>query len=263
MSKLIKKPWAKAARCLPNELCRFAIFSLGTSKQREIWDLDNPLNVVRIDGEETKLELTYAGKELRQDDLDVYLELLHYARDADISKELSFKRADLMKSLGQPQQSFYYDRLLSSMRRLSNANIEGLITRKSNGVVIHHRFNFNLVDSFQYKEFNGEMARQWKYRLPPELIEFFTENGFARIDHKRRQALKNNQIAKWLQMYFASHRKNNTYAIKVETLMELCGSNSHNIRSFRQKVAIALKLLKATGIADAYIDKETDRIMRK
>ncbi|MCC8382097.1 plasmid replication initiator TrfA [Xenorhabdus sp. PB30.3] len=128
---------------------------------------------------------------------------------------------------------------------------------------MQHRFNFNLVDSFEYKDMNGVMARFWHYRLPIELVKFFSSSGFARIELKRRQALMNNHIAKWLQLYFSSHKANNKYAVSVETVMRNCGSKAIDLKTFRQKLKISLKLLKATGIVDAYIDKDSDRIFRK
>ena len=208
------------------------------------------------------MELVYVGPELRQDDLDVYLELLHWARDKSLNGTLKFKRAELMRALGWSRTPFYYDKLLQCMRRLSQANIEGLITRRDNQEIVHHRFNFNLVDAFEYKDIDGRMARFWHYRLPGELVKFFTSSGYARIEQSHRSALRNNHIAKWLQLYFASHKVNNKYAISVETLMCHCGSKASDIKTFRQKLKAALKLLKATGIADAYIDKESDRIFR-
>ncbi|UTZ35070.1 hypothetical protein HB762_27795 (plasmid) [Vibrio campbellii] len=259
--KLIEKPWAKAVRCLPNELARYALFTVGTSQERRYYT--KPVLLGLIDGSHTPMELQFVGPELRQDDLDVFLELLHYARDADLSGKLKFKRAELMKSLGWARTPFYYERLLQCMRRLSQSNLEGLITRRDNGDLIQHRFNFNLVDSFEYKDVNGAMARFWHYRLPVELVKFFTASGFARIDLKRRQALKNNHIAKWLQFYFASHKANNKYAVSVEKVMHSCGSKASDLKTFRQKLKAALKLLKATGIVDAYIDKDSDRILRK
>lgn len=258
---LTDEPWAKGCRCLPNELCRYQIFSVGTSKARQSWDIDEPLEVVRQDGSSTELELFYAGKELRQDDLDVYLELLHNARTKDLLKPMTFNRADFMSELGYKQTSFYYKKLLDCMRRLSAANIEGVITRTNGEDTLVQRFNFNLVDSFQYKEQNGNMAREWVYRLPIEIMAFFLGNGFSRVDVKRRRALGNNQIAKWLQMYFATHRINNKYAIKVEAVRELCGSSSQQMFKFRQQLNKAFKLLKSLGIADAYI--EDGRICRR
>ncbi|CCO46678.1 Trans replication factor TrfA1 [Vibrio nigripulchritudo SOn1] len=258
---LIDKPWAKAVRCLPNELARYALFTVGTSQERRYYT--KPILLGLIDGSHTPMELQFVGPELRQDDLDVYLELLHYARNSDLSGALKFKRADLMKSLGWARTPFYYKRLLECMRRLSQSNIEGLITRREEGDLIQHRFNFNLVDSFEYKDVNGNMARYWNYRLPVELVKFFTSSGFARIDIKSRQALRNNHIAKWLQFYFSSHKANNKYAVSVEKVMYSCGSKASDLKTFRQKLKAALKLLKATGIVDAYIDKESDRILRK
>ncbi|WFQ78173.1 plasmid replication initiator TrfA (plasmid) [Xenorhabdus sp. SF857] len=258
--KLIEKPWAKAVRCLPNELARYALFTVGTSKERNCYT--KPILLARIDGSNSPMELQFIGTELRQDDLDVFLELLHYARDSDLSGQQVFKRSELMKSLGWSRTPFYYDRLLQCMRRLSQANLEGLITRSDGVNLVQHRFNFNLVDSFEYKDANGTMARFWHYRLPVELVKFFASSGFARIELKHRQALMNNHIAKWLQFYFSSHKKNNKYAVFVETIMRSCGSKSHDLKTFRQKLKASLKLLKASGIIDAYIDKSSDRVFR-
>ncbi|EHU8077633.1 TPA: plasmid replication initiator TrfA [Vibrio cholerae] len=259
--KLVDSPWAKAVRCLPNELARYALFTVGTSQERQYYT--KPILLGMIDGSSAPMELMFVGAELRQDDLDVYLELLHYARASDLSSTQTFKRSELMKALGWSRTPFYYERLLTCMRRLSQANIEGLITRRNGNDLIQHRFNFNLIDSFEYKEVNGAMARFWHYRLPVELVKFFTSSGFARVDLKRRQALKNNHIAKWLQFYFASHKANNKYALSVEKVMYSCGSKASDLKTFRQKLKVALKLLKAAGIVDAYIDKESDRVLRK
>ena len=259
---LTDRPWAKRVRCVPNELVRYALFSIGTTTARQQYQCQE---LARIDEGLYPLRLTFTGIELRQDDLDVYLALLHVARDRSIDRPVSVKRSDLLKILEWGSNSFYYKRLLECMRRLKSATLEGVISRKYKEAgemrVRCTRFSFSLLDRWKHMGDNGKVSRTWEYQLPVELIDFFAGHGFTRIDWEARKALGNSHIAKWLQIYFASHKKDNRYAISVARLQSLCGSKDNSLPAFRQSVDKALKLLASHGVIQAKIDPESDRIL--
>lgn len=253
--RLLNKPWAKKVRCIPNEFIRCLMFSVCQNKARSIYEKKT---ILESKPENQPTKINYTGPELRQDDLDVFLELLHYARDKDISVILEIKRSELLNALGWPKKMHYYKKLDACLRRLLNANINGFITRKKyDGVNDKYHFNLNLIESLECEP----SSRLICYRLPIGLEVFYQSSCYTRITIEYRRFLKS-PIAKWMHLYHRSHQKNNKYAMSIETAMKICGSKAKCVKTFRQslnKILADLKLIKI----DLYIDKDSDRLKHK
>jgi len=58
------------------------------------------------------------------------------------------------------------------------------------------------------------------------------------IDWDQRLAHKGKDLARWLQLYIASHAK--PYPVKVATLRDLSGSRTKALKNFRGKLRLAL-----------------------
>ncbi|MUI29080.1 plasmid replication initiator TrfA, partial [Enterobacter cloacae] len=52
--------------------------------------------IASVDG----VEISFSGEELRQDDADVFLEVLHLARDTQLNEKVEFTGYSVLKSLG-------------------------------------------------------------------------------------------------------------------------------------------------------------------
>ncbi|WP_305417902.1 plasmid replication initiator TrfA [Photobacterium leiognathi] len=254
-TSLLNKPWAKNVRCIPNEFIRCPMFSVCQNKARSNY---KNKTILESKPENQPTKINYTGRVLRQDDLDVFLELLHYARDKDISVMLEIKRSKLLNALGWPQKTHYYKKLDACLRRLLNANIDGFITRKNyDGVNEKYDFNFNLIESLECEH----SSRLICYRLPIGLEVFYQSSCYTRIKIEHRRVLKSN-IAKWMHLYHRSHQKNNKYAMSIETAMKICGSKAKSVKTFRQSLNKNLDCLKSFNI-DLYIDKDSDRLKYK
>ena len=81
-------------------------------------------------------------------------------------------------------------------------------------------------------------APHWIYRLDPDLRALYGDMTHTLIDWDQRLALKGKDLARWLQLYIASHAK--PYPVKVATLRDLSGSRTKALKNFRGKLRLAL-----------------------
>jgi len=68
------------------------------------------------------------------------------------------------------------------------------------------------------------------YRLDPALRALYGDMTHTLIDWDQRLALKGKDLARWLQLYIASHAK--PYPVKVVTLRDLSGSRAKALKNF-------------------------------
>ncbi len=87
--------WPSNVRGMPNSLARSALFNVNKpSAPREFYRSGK--EIASVNGTTIKLE----GEELRQDDADVFLEVLHLARDTQLSERVEFTGYAMLKLLG-------------------------------------------------------------------------------------------------------------------------------------------------------------------
>ena len=81
--------------------------------------------------------------------------------------------------------------------------------------------------------------------------------GHTYIDLEQRQALGQNNLAKWLHGFYSSHA--DPFGYKAETLQRLCGSTVERLGDFRKLLSKALdKLVEVGAIIRWRIDNGTD-----
>ena len=90
-----------------------------------------------------------------------------------------------------------------------------------------------------------EKSRHWIYRLDPDLCSLYSEMSHTLVDWEQRLALKGKDLARWLQLYLASHAR--PFPVKVATLRELSGSRAKALKNFRGKLRLALDDLVSNG----------------
>jgi hypothetical protein len=242
--KIIQLPlWENQVRGLPNPLARSALFSVARQNEPRQHLKERPITSVK------GVEIFYTGEELRQDDEDVFLNLVHLARSQPLGHEVSFTAYSMLKSMGWPTSSPSYERLRLCILRLTANAVEIRFDAGSG----KRGYGGTLVQEFTFKD---ETDRQWKVRLNPKLITLFAADAYTQLDWRQRLKLRS-PLAKWLHGFYFTHRE--PFGYKVETLKGLCGSSAQQLYHFRNGLKKALELLVEQGFLRSWkIDSVTD-----
>ncbi len=242
--KIVQLPiWRDDRRGMPNDLVRSALFTIGNSRQKRVFRKDT---VIAALGE---VEITYTGEELRQDDEDVFLQLVHLARLAPLGETVEFTAHAMLKALRWSTDSRAYQRLRDSINRLAATGLS--VSNDENG------YNGSLVRDFEWKQTNGASSRAWKVRLEPRIVALFGHVTYTQIDWEQRLKLGN--LAKWLHSFYYTHA--NPYALKVRTIHALSGSTTRDLSKFRQILRAALDELANVGFLENWrIERRTDLV---
>lgn len=242
--KLYQLPmWPDARRGIPNALVRGALFTVGNCRHQRLYRKNT---VIAVLGD---AEINYTGEELRQDDEDVFLQLVHFARLSPLGTEMEFTGHSLLKTLGWPTNSRSYDRLRNTITRLSATGLE--VRGESHG------YSGSLIRDFLWKEPDGRCSRVWKVRLEPRIVALFGHMIYTQLDWNQRLRLGN--LAKWLHSFYYTHA--NPFPLKVETIHRLCGSSTQSLPKFRQLLKRALDELIEVGFFECWeLDNRTQLI---
>lgn len=174
----------------------------------------------------SNMSIIYTGELLDQQDLDVYLAVLHEASSQPMGNEIALTARQLMVVQRKGDGGRVYANLHTSIARLASATV----TIDQGGI----RFTGSLIASAK-RQCVGE---EWRVRLDQNLVNLFAPGGFSSINLLIRSELHGKPLAKWLDAYFCSQPHG--HALKVETVMKLCGSSCAATRSFRQTLAKAM-----------------------
>lgn len=217
--------WAETVRGVPNTLLRTALFTI--SKGRGVFK-GRELLASTID-----IELRFKGERFNQTDLDVWEMLLHFARLQPLGSKVQFSAYSLLRALGRSTGTTQYEQLKDEISRLQGGVIE--ISWKKE----KRTFSGQLVGS----AYRDDVTQQYVVILNEKLLRLY-DDGFTYVDWTQRQVLKSN-LTKWLHGFYASHAA--TYPYKVETLRELCGSDTKQLRNFRRMLRAAMDDLVVVG----------------
>lgn len=108
--------WAEALRCLPNEIAHSALFNAKNRRQPREY-LENCEIAVIGDG-----RITFTGRELRQDDETVWLQLVHLAKERPLGNLVEFTPYSLCKAIGWSIDGRSYKRLCYRPRCTDQVN---------------------------------------------------------------------------------------------------------------------------------------------
>lgn len=227
--------WPERVRGLPNAFARSALFTVGAiNHQRSTFKKQK---IAAVGG----IEILYSGEELRQDDEDVFLQIVHLARRTPIGDYVEFTAHQLLVALGWNRNSRSYARLKDCIDRLS-AN--GVTVQFDNG---RSGYSGSLFRKFVWETSQTD-GRRWRIWLEKEIISLFGADTYTQIDWEQRLSL--GPLAKWLHSFYFTHRE--PFGYKVETLKKLCGSEAKQLYHFRQRLILALEELKITGFLEDY-----------
>ena len=231
-AKVIQLPlWPEPKRGAPNAVLRGALFAAIQGKTRHS-GLSEQL-IATQDG----VTIRYTGGQLDQADLDVWEQALHLVRTQALGTECHFTEKGFLKALGRQTGKSDRTWLRSAISRLTAATVE-----ISNGRLT---YGGSLV-SFSRDEDTGHTVLE----INPKLARFFSPTRWTQIDWEQRQRLRGKPLALWLHGFYASHAT--PHPLSVAYLHKLSGSQTKQLRNFKQALARALQDLEAVGAVKSF-----------
>ncbi len=244
--------WADNLRQVPNALIRCGLFTVGNNKQeRKVWRAAHPALIESYGS----MSVNYFGEELRQDDLDVLLEMLQVARGQNVEDALHIRPIHFINDMNWSKNSASYERLRTCIKRLQGGvmtiivylNKERTETLTYNGSLI--------VDSYLYENEDKRVNDRWKVSLNPKLMKFFDVNAFTRINWFHRMEISS-PLGKFLHSFFASH--NGNFPIHWRKIMMISGYRAKSASAERKFKSDVLKYLGKMKQIGAILDFEID-----
>lgn len=224
--------WSERLRAAPNALLRSALFGV-VKRGRRKYVKGMPLPAAG------DLSITYTGERLDQADLDIYLQIVHYARLRTVRDVLAFPARRLLReigrSTGKSDYAWLHDRLVA---------LSACATVIHEGSTGRNLITGSLIRDTGYDPKTGEFM----CLLNPYLRVLFDD--YTLLDWDDRLALGAKQLAKWLQAFYATHAV--PYAMKVSTLRQLCGSEIADPKHFRSDLKKALDELRTRRLIQAW-----------
>ena len=222
-AKIIQFPlFPEATRPVSNDMARSALFSCVQGKDR-IFIKDALLATV------ADREIRFDGEQLNQDDHDLLMQMVFMAQHKPLGSWVMVPSYAILQALGRQIGGKQYRELRADILRLARAMV---IIR--NTETKREMFGHRLIAKAEL----DEKTRHWIYRLDPDLRELYGDITHTLIDWDQRLALKGKDLARWLQLYLASHAR--PFPVKVATLRDLSGSRAKALKHFRSKLRTAL-----------------------
>jgi len=222
-AKIIQFPlFPEATRPVSNDMARSALFSCVQGKDRRF--IKDTLLATVADK-----EIRFTGEQLNQDDHDLLMQMVFLAQHKPLGSWVMVPAYGMLQALGRQIGGKQYRELRADIARLTAAMVIIRNTETKREVFGHHLIA---------KAEQDEQTRHWMYRLDPDLRALYGDMTHTLIDWDQRLALKGKDLARWLQLYIASHAK--PYPVKVATLRDLSGSRAKALKNFRGKLRLAL-----------------------
>lgn len=245
-AKVIQFPlFPHETRPVSNNMARSALFSCVQGKDRQM--LEDALLAAQ-DGQ----EIRFTGRQLNQDDHDLLMQLVQMGSHKPLGEYTTVPAYAILKALGRKTGGRDHQLLRADIVRLFAASVSLRDTKRKVEYLGH------LIEEAA----QDETSRYWTFKFNPKLRPFYDDKTYTLIDWEQRKQLKGKDLARWLQLYIASHAA--PFPVSVEYLREKSGSQTAELRKFRQLLRRALNVLTANGDIEAWqIDKydlvRTDR----
>jgi TrfA protein len=240
-AKLIQFPLFPAeTRPVSNDMARSALFSCVQGVDRHVFH-----NAVLATVGDVKIEFT--GQQWNQDDHDVLMQLVFMARDKPLGQFVVVSAYAILKGLGRKHGGHEHEQLRQEIERLT----KGSVTLRSKEI----NYTGHLID----ESLQDLRTRHWVYRFNINMRAFFGLDNYTLIDWERRKNLKRKDLARWLQLYLATHAK--PFPVSVEYLRQKSGSQAAALREFRRMLKRALgELVVNEDIKDWRIERPNDLV---
>ncbi len=246
--------WHDQARGIPNLCLRSALFGVIQRGRRKAVKGEM---VAAVKG----LAIRYTGWRLDQGDFDVLAHALHLMSRhqqemGPPGSHLPFSAKGFLRGIGRVTGKSGREWLKDSFRRLTATAVEIKIDIPDGIARGSYTYAGSLIDEFYY----NERDQTYFLKINPKLAKIF-DAGWTQLQWQQRLNLKTD-LAKWLHGFYASHR--NPYPIKVDTLMQLCGSECNRLVDFRRSLRMAMnELLHTEVLASWKIDQEDKVYVQK
>jgi hypothetical protein len=229
-------------RPVSNDVARSALFSCVQGKDRQT--VKDAL-IATVEG----VQIRFTGERFNQDDHDVLMQLVHIASHKPLGEFVTVPAHALLKLLGRKTGGKDHQQLRADITRLIAATVSLRNTRTRVEYIGH------LVE----KAVQDEESRYWIFKLNPDVRALYGNANHTLIDWEQRKNLKGKDLARWLQLYIASHAA--PFPVKVATLRDLSGSKAAELKHFREALRRAFADLTTNGdIAGWEIDPATDLV---
>ena len=236
-AQVIQLPlWPEAKRGAPNAVLRGALFA-AVHKDRRYMDRE-------LLASQRGITIRFTGKQLDQADLDVWEQTLHLARTQALGTRCRFTEKGFLKALGRQSGKSGRDWLRSAFARLGASLVEISDGRRTYG---------GSLLEFYRDEDTGRTVLE----INPKLAPFFGPTRWTQIDWEQRQRLRGKPLALWLHGFYASHAL--PHALTVEYLHQLSGSQTKQLKHFKQNLTQALRALEAAGAVRGFTIQD-DRV---
>jgi hypothetical protein len=229
-SKLFPQ-WPDDRRGAPNAIIRSSIFGVVRKGRRQ--------RVVKLPiPSPAGYEVTLTGWRLDQHDFDIWLEVMHLARDTKPGDLVRFTWRGLLRSLGRSDNgSANREWLKNRLEALAETTI-GYKGQRSFGVL------GSLIAAFHVDEDTGEGV----VRTNPEIRPLW--ESITYLDIEQRQALGQNQLAKSMHALLSSHA--DWLPMRLDTLMERAGAEYDRLRDFKASLKEVLEDFIQRGWIHSY-----------
>ena len=222
--------WPAELRTCPSCVLRSALFGVVQRGRRSYLER-------QIIAAWANTTIRYTGMRLDQADLDVWLTALHITRESGLSAQVRTSIGAMLKAMGRTQDGRAYEDFNNTIVRLTGCVVEITANRKTYGG--------SLIESFERDEDMGYYALYLNSRL----VVLFEDEAFTWIDWEQRHGLRRD-LSKWLHGYILSHKATpkEPHRIGLEKLRDLCGSETGELKKFRQQIREAMAELQEASI---------------
>jgi len=244
--------WPKETRGFPNVFARSSLFNAASLRKGKRRQFKKHTVATLKDA-----QIIYSGEELRQDDEDVFLQILHIARLSELGTRVFFTANSIITELGWSRNGASYVRLSDCLERMKVTSVEVILHDSSANE--KRCYSGSLIRLFRWRQdlTEGSTTREWEVLLEPEIVALFNPCSYTQLDWRLRMTLP--PLAKWLHSFYHSHAE--PFPFKVETICRLAGSEARTLYQFRYKLRLALELLIERGFfLTAVIDQKSDLV---
>ena len=224
--------WEDGRRAAPNIVFRSMLFPAINPKQERRY-LEQERIFTTKGG-----EVYFTGKQFDQSDLDVYLEILQFARPFPLGTPVKFTAYAMLKALGRATGYANHKWLHSVLIRLGSCMVE-MTDHKA-------RYGGALIHSF----IKDEITAHYEITINPRFAALFGYGLWSTLDKAQRQALGRNQTAKALHAYYATHAAPGPH--DYATLAEIIGLKGKNRRDVKATIIKAHAAMKRTSFMQDY-----------
>lgn len=214
--------WPESVRGVPNGVLRSALFGVIAKGPHPYMER---VVIHSLDG----VKIIYTGRRLDQCDLDIWETVLHIVRLKALGGEIRITAYQFLMLLGVSDTG--ENRSILN-RRLSRLKATGIDIQ-----IGHYGYEGSLIDEV----YRDTETLQYVLRVNQKLHALFDIDQWTALDLSIRIELKSQPLAQWLYSFYATHAK--PYPISVEKLRDLCGSETKELRKFKQLLKRAFEFV--------------------